>query len=134
MKQNEHTEAGRLLEGLAPLAPPSGLRERVLGAAADRLLESARPDPWSGIWFHRGFRLAWAVTVVLLLVGHALVGLPRGTVHLRGEPRLAAGGGVDEPLADMLRTVHISDHVQPIVGLFAAAGDPADLPIGGNPS
>ena len=123
----------RLIEGLEPPQAPIGLRTRVLDAARDHM-ETRSPDRWSRIWSHRGIRLAWAATVVLLLAGHAIVAPPKGAVFTRVNPALVAETRVDEQFADILRPVRISAHVQPIVGLISAAGDPIDLEMGGNPS
>lgn len=134
MKKKSKFDIERALSDLRPPLPPENLRSRVLGAAATGLVEAATPDRWSRIWFHRGLRVAWAAVVILLLVGHALVALPAGALRHRAPPRLAADRSIDEPLADLLRPVRISEHVQPIVGLSAPGGDPAGLSIGGNQS
>ena len=123
----------RLIEGLEPPRAPTGLRPRVLAAARDHMETTSR-DPWSRIWRHRGIRLAWAATVVLLLAGHAIVAPRKGAVSSRVKPALAAEARVDEQLVDILRPVRISENVRPIVGLISGAGDPIDLEKGGNPS
>ena len=128
------TFVDRLIEGLEPPRVPTDLRTRVLAAARDHM-ETKSPDPWSRIWSHRGVRLAWAVTVVLLLAGHAIVAPPKGAVFTRVNPALVAETGVDEQFADILRPVRISANVQPIVGLVSAAGGSlTELENGGNPS
>jgi hypothetical protein len=133
--KSDDTDAffGRLIEGLEPPRAPTGLRTRVLEAARDHM-ETKSPDPWSRIWSHRGIRLAWAATVVLLLAGHAIVAPPKGAVFTRVNPALVAETSVDEQFADILRPVRISANVQPIVGLFAAADHPTELEMGENPS
>jgi hypothetical protein len=133
--KSDDTDAfvGRLIEGLEPPRTPTGLRTRVLEAARDHM-ETRSPDPWSRIWNHRGIRLAWAATVVLLLAGHAIVAPPKGAVFTRVNPALVAETSVDEQFADILRPVRISANVQPIVGLFYAAYNPTELEMGGNPS
>jgi hypothetical protein len=124
----------RLIEGLEPPRAPTGLRTRVLAAARGHM-ETTSPDRWSRIWSHRGIRLAWAATVVLLLAGHAIVAPPKGAVFTRVNPTLVAETGVDEQLADILRPVRISANVQPIVGLISTADDSlTELEMGGNPS
>ena len=124
----------RLIEGLEPPRVPTDLRTRVLEAARDHM-GTRSPDPWSRIWSHRGIRLAWAATVVLLLAGHAIIAPRKGAVFTRVNPALVAETRVDEQFADILRPVRISANVQPIVGLISAAGDsPTELELGGNPS
>ena len=123
----------RLIEGLEPPRAPTGLRTRVLAAARDHMETKSR-DPWSRIWRHRGIRLAWAATVVLLLAGHAIIAPRKGAVFTRVNPALVAETRVDEQFADILRPVRISANVQPIVGLFAATDSLTELEMGGNPS
>ena len=124
----------RLIEGLEPARPPLTLRSRVLEAARERL-ETESPNVWSRIWYHRGIRLAWAATVVLLLAGNALLTQNTGAIVRQIDPALVAETSVDEQFADILRPVRISANVQPIVGLISAAGDSlTELELGGNPS
>jgi len=124
----------RLIEGLEPPRVPADLRTRTLAAARDQM-ETTFSDRWSRIWSHRGIRLAWAATVVLLLAGHAIVAPPKGAVFTRVNPALVAETRVDEQFADILRPVRISANVRPIVGLIPAAdGSLTELEMGGNPS
>ena len=135
MKPDEtDTFVDRLIEGLEPPRAPTDLRTRVLTAARDHTGKTSS-DRWSRIWNHRGIRLAWAATVVLLLAGHAIVAPRKGAVFTRVNPVLVAETSVDEQFADILRPVRISANVQPIVGLISAAGDsPTEFEKGGNPS
>jgi hypothetical protein len=124
----------RLIEDLEPPQAPTGLRSRVLAAARGQM-ETVSPDRWSRIWSHRGIRLAWAATVVLLLAGHVIVAPGKGAVFTRVNPASVAETRVDEQFADLLRPVRISANVQPIVGLIPAADDSlTELEMGGNPS
>ena len=124
----------RLIEGLEPPRAPTDLRTRVLAAARERL-ETESPDVWSRIWDHRGIRLAWAATVVLLLAGNVLLTQNTGSIESQIDPALVAETRVDEQFADILRPVRISANVQPIVGLIRAADDSlTELEMGGNPS
>ena len=122
-----------LMKDLEPARPPVTLRSRVLAAARDHM-EMTFPDPWSRIWSHRGIRLAWAATVVLLLAGHAIVSPRKGAVFTRVNPALVAETRVDEQFADILRPVRISANVKPVIGLFSAADSLTELETGGNPS
>jgi hypothetical protein len=124
----------RLIEGLEPAGPPLTLRSRVLEAARERL-ETESPDVWYRIWDHRGIRLAWAATVLLLLAGNVLLTQNTGASVSQIDPALVAENSVDEQFADILRLVRISANVQPIVGLISTAADsPNELENGGNPS
>jgi hypothetical protein len=124
----------RLLEGFAPPGPPPELRSRVLAAAREHIGTESQPDLWSRIWDHRGIRLAWAATVVLFLIAHILVGSRPGTVAALAEPAPIAESRPDEQFLEILRPVQISAHVRPIVGLFAASGDPKEIATEGNVS
>lgn len=122
----------RMIEGLEPPQPPPGLRAKALAAARGRIAAGAAPDVWSRIWSHRGLRIAWAASVVLLLAGHVLVTLspvgPRPTV----DPALIADNRVDEYMVGMLRPIRISENVQPLVGLFAGTDSVIELDLEGN--
>jgi len=122
----------RLFQRFGPPAPPPQLRSRVLAAAREKKAET--PDLWSRIWNHRGLRLAWATAAVLLLAGHLLVIPQTGAVLSPVDPDMIAENRVDEQFLDLLRPIRISADVQPIVGLFAAAGDPSEVDMKGNPS
>jgi hypothetical protein len=92
------------------------------------------PDLWSRIWNHRGMRLAWASAVVLLVAGHILVGEGNGAAPGVVESMLVAENRADEQFVNLMRPVPISENVQPIIGLFAAAGGSIDLEMEGNSS
>lgn len=71
-------ELDRVLRGLVPAPPPPEVRERVLTAArAARTSGPLGRDLWSRIWESRPLRLAWAATVVVLLVANVVLALHR---------------------------------------------------------
>ncbi|MCG6947751.1 MAG: hypothetical protein LJE93_02395 [Acidobacteria bacterium] len=122
----------RLFEGLETPEPPPHLRARVLAAARDTA--TGTPDVWSRIWHHRGLRLAWAATVVLLLAGHLLTLPGNGSGARPIDPNLMVENRPDEFLVEFLRPVRIAEDVHPMVGLLADAGDASDFEVKGNPS
>jgi len=124
----------RLMEGLEPPQPPPELRSRTLAAARARLAGEAAPDIWSRIWRHRGLRLAWASTVVMLLAGHVLATLSPARPITGVDPLLMADNGVDEQMVGLLRPIRISENVQPLVGLLAGSDSPIELDLEGNSS
>lgn len=124
----------RLMEGLEPPQPPPELRSKALAAARARMSAESTPDIWSRIWNHRGLRLAWAATIVLLVVGHAMVLPGTGNIFKSIDPALTAENRVDDYLVEMLRPTRISENVQPIVGLFTSANGLTDIDVEGNPS
>jgi hypothetical protein len=98
------------------------------------MTDAVGPDLWSRIWNHRGIRVGWASAVALLIAGNVFIAQREGPDGDRAAPILAAENRPDEQLSDFVRPVRIATDVQPIVGLFAAAADPTDLDLGGNPS
>ena len=125
----------RLLESLEPPQPPPDLRSKALAAARARMSAEPVPDIWSRIWNHRGLRLAWTATVVLLVAGHVIIAMPEaGRTFRSSDPARTAESRVDDYLVEMLRPTRISDNVQPIVGLFASANGLTEIEVEGNPS
>lgn len=124
----------RLFEDFEPPQPPPGLRSKALDAARDRFAAEQSPDMWSRLWNHRGLRLAWAASVVLLLAAHVMTSSPGFGLPGTAEPALRADNRADEYLAGMLRPVRISENVLPIVGLMAATDSLAELDLQRNPS
>jgi len=61
------------LVGLHPLSPPEELRGKTLAAAEAAFQKQPTPDLWSRLWWSQPIRLAWATTVVLILVGHVII-------------------------------------------------------------
>ena len=123
-----------LMKGLVPPQPPPELRAKTLAAAHRRMEAESAPDRWSRIWNHRGIRLAWAASVMLLLAGHVLATLsPIGPIT-EVDPLLMAQNGGDEQMVGLLRPIRISENVQPLVGLFAGTEVPIELlPEGNSP-
>ena len=122
----------RLMEGLVPPKPPPELRSKTLSAARMQLAGEAAPDMWSRIWNHRGLRLAWAASVVVLLAGHILATYsPAGSLR-SVDPALMAEYRVDDYMVGVLRPVRISENVQPLVGLIAGAEIPIESVLEGN--
>jgi len=122
MKNQEERELERLLPGLEPPPPPGALRVRAVAAARERMAAAPAPDLWWKIWNHRGLRLAWAATVVLLLAAHALVSPGLGSAFTANQPVLA-NDQRDEQFLDILRQVQINADAHPSIGLFAGSAD-----------
>jgi hypothetical protein len=122
------------MDGLKPPLPPPELRSKALAAAREQLTAEAVPDVWSRIWNSRGIRLAWAASVMVLLVGHILATLSPAKASTSVDPSLVAEHRVDEDYVDLLRPIRISDTVQPMVGLIAGASSPSVLDLEENPS
>jgi len=70
------TELSRLLGNLRLSAPPPELRKKTLDAATEALFTPSTPNLWIRIFESRPLRLAWATTVVGLLLAHALLSIP----------------------------------------------------------
>jgi hypothetical protein len=133
MKPNEKDPvAERLMNGLEPPLPPPELRSKALAAAREKMAAESDQDVWSRIWNHRGLRLTWAATIVVLLAGHVLATYsPVGRLG-PVDPALMADYRVDEDIVDLLRPIRISESVQPMVGLIAGSDVPIELVLEGN--
>jgi hypothetical protein len=59
---------------LRPPAPPARLRARVLTAARNADTIDSSADLWHRLWSSRPLRVAWAASVVILIIGHLLIG------------------------------------------------------------
>jgi hypothetical protein len=117
----------RLFEGLDPAPPPSELRSKALQAARARAAAEPDEDLWSRLWNHRGLRLAWAATILVLLAGHLAVSPPG--LGPAVDPALVAENRGDEYLGAFLGPARISDNVQPFVGLLASTDGLAELDL-----
>ena len=76
-------------EGLGAPLPPRELRARVLAAAGPVLARESR-GRWTKIWESPAFRISWAVTVVLLALGHLALSIEPS--RSRSVPVSASGG------------------------------------------
>jgi hypothetical protein len=133
MTKRETHDVDLLFGGLEPPQPPPDVRARALRAAHERLAEPASPDLWSRLWNNRSLRLGWVAAVILLAAGHILVGpAPRSSVTA-GRP-VDAAYRPDDSMLDILRPLQIDAKAHPAIGRFAAAEDPSQIEIGGNPS
>ena len=135
MKPNEKDPvAEKFMNGLEPPLPPPELRSKALAAAREKMAAGSDRDMWSRIWNHRGLRLAWAATVVVLFAGHVLATYsPVGRLG-SVDPALIAENRVDQDFVDLLRPIRISESVQPMVGLIAGSDVPIELVLEGNSS
>jgi hypothetical protein len=112
MKPKDRDEiTGRLFDDLAPPAPPSELRSRVLAAARTVAAEEMTADLWTRIWENRWLRVIWATSVVALVVGHVAL-----VPHRPSTPLLTAEMYLDEGMAEFLRPIRIEASATPKVG------------------
>jgi len=92
-----------LLPGLRVPEPPADLRRQVLTRAGQALGREPRVDLWARLWESRQARLAWAASVLALVVGHLVT--PTGDAGTAAADRsmLAQSGTPDthEELADI---------------------------------
>lgn len=80
------------LAGLRPITPPVEMRARTLAAAHEALARGSQPrDRWTWIVENRAVRLAWAASVIALLLGHLALSAPDGPTSppTRLTPRFA---------------------------------------------
>lgn len=94
-----------LSPSLRPPAPPAELRSRTLEAAR-AAVNTSGPDVWTRIWESAAARLAWAVSVAALVMGHLALG--GGAAGAQVSPALplnavTASGGELTELAELPR-------------------------------
>jgi hypothetical protein len=117
------SENKRPFPGLSVPEPPEDLRDQVLRRAKQALDKGPRHDLWARIWESRQARLAWAVSVLALAVGH--ITIPVGDAGPAMEPSTLARTGSDysEELADISNLPRLSLDALPIIDAF---GDPGE--------
>ncbi len=89
---------------MVPPGPPPGLKGRAVAAAREAMNRGEEPDVWMRIWGSRPVRLAWAVSVGVLLFGHLLIGG-------------ATPAGSDGPAFPLAAVVGTDDELAEIIGL-----------------
>jgi hypothetical protein len=105
MKSEREDEVFR---GLRRTPIPNGLKERVLGAARSHAV--ARRASWvDRLWENRALRLAWAFSVLLLLVANLIV----------------AAGALSLPQGKARR---YDQRIRELAGISASAACPATFP------
>jgi hypothetical protein len=104
----------RLFSGLRVPEPPGDLRRQVLSRAGQTRENGAGADPWARIWESGWTRLAWAASVLVLVVCHLL--LPGGdTERARERSTLAqTDSGDRDELAAIVSLPRLSLDAQPV--------------------
>lgn len=73
---NDRHQFDELFHGLEPPSPPPELRSRALAAGRVEMTSAwTMPGLCTRLWFSTNLRLAWAATVVLLVVAHGVLSL-----------------------------------------------------------
>jgi hypothetical protein len=60
-------------DGLRPARAPEALRERVLDAARQAMLEAPAPTIWDRLFESRALRTAWGALCLILVAGHLVL-------------------------------------------------------------
>lgn len=109
----------RLLAGLSPAEPPRGLQEQVLRGARQALAREAGRDVWTRLWESRPLRVAWAVSIVVLVACHVgLTELRSGRTPIAAQTARAARGGNGE-LAAFGGLPRLDEKARPLLGAAA---------------
>lgn len=115
----ESRSVERLLATLQPPEPPRGLQEKALRGAREALAREAGRDIWTRIWESRPLRLAWAVSVVVLVICHAgITGVRSARTPAVGQTTGAAREGNGE-LAAIGRLPRLNEGARPLIGTDA---------------
>ena len=123
-----------LLSMLRPPEPPGGLETRVLRGAREALAREAGRDIWTRIWESRPLRVAWGISVsVLVICNVALGGLRAG----RRGPAMPPAGSIREGNGELTAIAvqpPLDEDARPLIG--RASGLPASgaPPAGGAPA
>jgi hypothetical protein len=105
----------KLLFTLQPPEPPRDLREKVLRGAREALAREAARDAWTRIWESRPLRVAWGLSVVVLVICNVGIG------ELRS-PRRAAEGPAARSARDgngevaLGRLPRLDENARPLIG------------------
>jgi hypothetical protein len=119
MKKDERGVVERLVAGLALPEPPRGLQERVLGGARQALAREAGRDVWTRIWESRLLRVAWALSVVVLVICHVgIAELRSGRASAARQAAQSAREGNGE-LAAFGRLPRLDENARPLLGAGA---------------
>jgi hypothetical protein len=89
MNKDRHS-SDPLFPGFEPPGPPEVLQRRVLREAAAAFSSDSAPDRWTRIWESPVARLAWALSVLVLVACHIAV-TPLGSGRTRTEHASSAG-------------------------------------------
>jgi len=81
----------KLVEGMDTPPPPPELRDRALAAVAMPWGES-RSDVWTRLRSSTAVQLAWAASVIALLIGHLVLSLPSRRLPQPRQPVLVVAG------------------------------------------
>jgi hypothetical protein len=99
-----------VFRGFSPPEVPDGLREAALAAARAAFDAPVRRDVWAQLLSNPAARLAWAASIAILAIAHAL--LPRG-----GQPEAPSASVTltrpDPELATISRLPRIDEHALP---------------------
>lgn len=104
------------LEGLTPPTPPPELRARVLAGACRKLAEERPHAPFTRFWESRSLRIAWGLSMAVLVVAHAAI-TPRPLRMLtRKRPAIPAAQAGDRELAALFRLPRIDENARLLTG------------------
>jgi hypothetical protein len=105
----------KLLAVLHPPEPPPGLQEKTLRGAREGLAREAGRDAWTRIWESRPLRVAWGLSVVVLVICNLGIGELRPARGVAGAPaaRSARDGNGQIGLGRLPR---LDENVRPLIG------------------
>jgi hypothetical protein len=109
----------RLLAGLSPPEPPPGLQERTLRGARQVLTREAARDVWTRIWESRPLRIAWAVSVVVLVLCHFSITELRSVSGKAGTQTAGVARDGNGELAAIARLPRLDGNARPLLGARA---------------
>jgi hypothetical protein len=121
----------QLLSKLQPPEPPSALEARVLRGAREALAREAERDIWTRIWESRPLRLAWGISVSVLVICNVALGELRAG---RRGPATPPPGSVHEGYRELTaveRLPRLDEDAQPLLGMgvYRLVEQPESQPV-----
>lgn len=115
MKRGE-SEIDLLLAKLKPPDPPLELRDRVMQSAREAFVRARPPDVWTRACESRPLRVAWGLSVALLVIGHVAVSAwPSARFPRAASRRVPVEAGRDRELAAIGELPRNDERARPIL-------------------
>ncbi len=108
-----------LLGQLAPPDPPHDLEAQVLAGAKEALAREAGRDVWTRIWESRPIRLAWAATVLALVICNVGVSVLLSSPRPSSPQAATTGRDGRGELSAVGRLPRLDENARPLIGTQA---------------
>ena len=129
--RDDKDKVEELLSGLRPPEPPRALEARVLRGAREALAREAGRDLWTRMWESRPLRLAWGISVSVLVICHIGITVVRPAPSPAGGQTARAAREGNGELAAIERLPRLDENAQPLLGMgaYRLAEQPESKPV-----